>query len=105
MDPNYDATLKKAGIKVPPPDDPNTIIRNTAQVGGSRSRGVKRPVPERKKLTIKAMKGAGTLISSKEAAATDTVLLKAIQKVEKQTKAHLSRIDQLKQQIKQRKNK
>ena len=56
-------------------------------------------------INIKAMKGAGTLISSKEAAATDSVLLKAVQKVEKQTKAHLSRIDQLKQQIKQQKKK
>jgi len=101
IDPNYDNTLKKAGIKVPPPDDPNTIIRNTSQVGGSRSRGVKRPVPERKKLTIKAMKGAKSLVSKKEAAASDSVLLKAVQQVEKEVKPHLSKIDQLKQKIKQ----
>ena len=104
--PDYDKILKKAGIQVPPPDDKNTIIRNTAQVGGSRSRGVKRPVPERKKLTIKAMRGAKVpALSSKQATQSDTVLLKAIRDVEKQIKDKTSRIDQLKQKLKAQKGK
>jgi hypothetical protein len=104
--PEYDKILKKSGIKVPPPDDPNTIIRNTAQVGGSRSRGVKRPVPERKKLTIKAMRGAKVpALTKKEAKQTDTVLLKAIRDVEAQVKDKTSRIDQIKQKLKSQKKK
>ena len=45
------------------------------------------------------------LARRKESAATDSVLLNAIKNVEKQTKSHLSRINQLKQKIKQQKNK
>jgi hypothetical protein len=104
INPDYDNILAKAGIKVPPPDDKNTIIRNTSQIGGSRSRGVKRPVPERKKLTINAMRGAKIpALTKKQALQADTVLLKAIRDVEKQVKDKTSRIDQLKQKLKGKK--
>jgi len=101
VDPSYDAKLKKAGIQVPPPDDKNTIVRNTKQIGGSRSRGVPRPVPERKKLTILAMRGAKVpSLNKKEAKQTDTVLLRAVRDVENAVKDKASKIDQLKQKLK-----
>jgi hypothetical protein len=101
INPDYDKILAKAGIQVPPPNDKNTIIRNTKQVGGSRSRGVKRPVPERKKLTIIAMRGAKVpALSKKETKQTDTVLLRAVRDVENQIKDKASKIDQLKQKLK-----
>jgi hypothetical protein len=107
INPNYDKILAKAGIKVPPPDDKNTIIRNTSQgPGGSRSRGVKRPVPERKKVTIQAMRGAKVpALTKKETKQTDTVLLRAVRDVEKLVKDKTSKIDQLKQKLKANKKK
>ena len=101
VDPSYDDKLRKAGIQVPPPDDKNTIIRNTKQIGGSRSRGVPRPVPERKKLTILAMRGAKVpALTKKQAKQTDTVLLRAVRDVENAVKDKASKINQLKQKLK-----
>jgi hypothetical protein len=101
VNPDYDKILAKAGIQSPPPDDKNTIVRNTKQIGGSRSRGVPRPVPERKKITIIAMRGAKVpALTKKEANKTDTVLLKAVRDVENQVKEKSSKIDQLKQKLK-----
>lgn len=105
MDPKYDEKLKKRGIQVPPPNHSATIIRMVSQQGGSRSRGVQRPVPERKSITINAMKKEKILRSKKETIATDTVLLKAIKNVEKGIKDKVSKINQLKQQVKQLKSK
>jgi len=107
INPDYDKILAKAGIKVPPPDDKNTIVRNTSQgPGGSRSRGVKRPVPERKKVTIQAMRGAKVpALTKKETKQTDTVLLRAVRDVEKLVKDKTSKIDQLKQTLKANKKK
>jgi hypothetical protein len=105
MDPKYDEKLKRRGIKVPPPNHPATIIRMVSQQGGSRSRGIQRPVPERKAVTINAMKKQKVLKSKKETTTTDTVLLKAIKNVEKGIKDKVSKIGQLKQKVKQQKGK
>ena len=105
MDPKYDEKLKRRGIKVPPPNHPATIIRMVSQQGGSRSRGIQRPVPERKAVTINAMKKQKVLKTKKETNTTDTVLLKAIRNVEKGIKDKTSKIDQLKQKVKQQKGK
>jgi hypothetical protein len=105
IDPKYDEKLKKRGIQVPPPNHPATIIRMVSQQGGSRSRGIQRPVPERKSVTINAMKKEKVLKSKRETITTDTVLLKAIKNVEKGIKDKVSKIGQLKQQVKQQKGK
>jgi hypothetical protein len=99
-DTNYDSILKKAGIKIPPPDDPHTIQRGKSQEGGSRSRGEKWPVPIRKKLTIKAMGQAKVLTSAKDVNKTNLVLLKAIEDVKKLSKEKEERAAELAKKIK-----
>ena len=105
IDPKYDEKLKRRGIQVPPPNHPATIIRMVSQQGGSRSRGVQRPVPERKAVTINAMKKQKVLKGTRETITTDKVLLKAIKNVEKGIKDKVSKIGQLKQKVKQQKGK
>jgi hypothetical protein len=101
----YDEELKRRGIQVPPPNHPATIIRLVSQKGGSRSRGIPRSVPERKEVTINAMKKEKVLKSKKETNTIDNVLFKAIKNVEKDIKDKISKIGQLKQQVKQQKGK
>ena len=105
IDSNYDKKLKAKGIKVPPPEHPNTIVRGQAQKGGHRSRGEKRPVADRKRVTIDAMKKEKVLQSKKVTNITDMVLLKAIKSVDKSLKPQTSRINTLKQAVKQQKSK
>lgn len=104
-DPNYDSILKKAGIDIPPPDNKHTIQRGQSQEGGSRSRGIKWPVPIRKELTIKAMKSAKVLTTKSEAVKTNLVLLKAIDSVKKMSKDKEQRAAELSKKIKQQQSK
>ena len=105
IDPNYDKKLKAKGIQIPPPDHSNTIVRGQAQKGSHRSRGEKRPVADRKRVTIEAMKKEKVLQSKKVTNITDMVLLKAIKNVDKSLKTQTSRIGTLKQTVKQQKSK
>ena len=105
IDPNYDKKLKAKGIQIPPPDHSNTIVRGQAQKGSHRSRGEKRPVADRKRVTIEAMKKEKVLQSKKVTNITDMVLLKAIKDVDKSLKTQTSRIGTLKQAVKQQKSK
>lgn len=105
IDPNYDKKLKAKGIQIPPPDHSNTIVRGQAQKGSHRSRGEKRPVADRKRVTIEAMKKEKVLQSKKVTNITDMVLLKAIKDVDKSLKTQTSRIGTLKQTVKQQKSK
>lgn len=105
IDPNYDKKLKAKRIQIPPPDHSSTIVRGQKQQGSNRSRGQDRPVADRKRVTIEALKKEKVLQSKKVTNITDMVLLKAIKNVDKSLKTQTSRIGTLKQTVKQQKSK
>ena len=104
INPNYEKQLKNMGIKPPPPDNQHHIDRYKKQGAGSRARGVRRSVPDEIKAVATTMTKAGVkLQTTKNLKATNSVLDKGRQMVEKEASERQSKIDKLK--AKQKANK
>ena len=96
IDPNYDKKLKKMGVNPPPPDNKFHIDRYQAGKG-VRARGVRRPVPEEVKVVASTMIKAGVKLQNKKNLdATNSILDKGRQMVEKEAGARQKQIDLIK---------
>ncbi len=101
IDPKYDEKLKERGIDTSV-RHPLSITRGVRQQGGSRGRGLTKPVGELRKSFLAVVKQAGIkLMNKKDVKKTDLALAKAVRDVEAATKPYSDRMNQLKQQIKQ----
>jgi hypothetical protein len=101
IDPQYDEKLKARGIDTSV-RHPLSITRGVSQQGGSRSRGLKKPVAELRKSFLAVFKQSGMkLTSKKDIKKVDLALAKAVRDVEVATKPHLDRMAKIKQNIKQ----
>ena len=101
IDPEYDEKLKKRGIDTSVRHS-LSITRGVRQQGGSRGRGLTKPVGELRKSLLAVMRQAGIkLMTKKDVKKTDLALAKAVKDVESATKPHLDKVNQLKQKIKQ----
>ena len=101
IDSKYDEKLKERGIDTSV-RHPLSITRGVRQQGGSRGRGLTKPVGELRKSFLAVVKQAGIkLMTKKDVKKTDLALAKAVRDVEVATKPYSDRMNQLKQQIKQ----
>jgi hypothetical protein len=96
LDPTYGKKLQKMGINPPPPDNKFHIDRYQAGKG-VRARGVRRPVPEEVKVVANTMIKAGVKLQTKKNLdATNSILDKGRQMVEKEAGARQQQIDLIK---------
>jgi hypothetical protein len=96
IDPTYGKKLQKMGINPPPPDNKFHIDRYQAGKG-VRARGVRRPVPEEVKVVASTMIKAGVKLQNKKNLdATNSILDKGRQMVEKEAGARQKQIDLIK---------
>jgi hypothetical protein len=103
IDPKYDEKLKQKGLDTSVRHQ-LSITRGVAQQGGSRGRGLTKPVGELRKSFLAVVRQAGIkLTSKKDIKKTDLAFARAVKDVQSAEKPHLDKLAKLKQNIKQSK--